>query len=391
MIKKNRIYIFLTIITMALLIWFTYQSMLSLGFEWTTAMSYEAIIKLAIDIMAVIVIIISVNRTQSGFSILWLCWSIWLLIYVYIFGMGGRGVANLFHVTFCPMVFLLFYTMSLYCEKIKQIGLMGFIIIYVIACYLNITNLTQILSVTLGEDSGVTNLVFWCLCALPFLLLFEKRWIQIVFLGATFIIVLLTGKRSAMISMLLIFVVYLFFFSRGRHNIWGTCIVLGFIIALFFIVSHFFEGSYIGAVERMNSMKEDQGSGRIQIYVDVYRELKNNTLVDWIIGRGCNSITLTRHSNAHNDALQMLFEFGFIGLLMYFVMIFHIIKRTIILHKAQSAYYLAYAASVIITIVLGLVSNLVVFYSYFAFICAFWGIVEARLVADKQIKIVLIS
>ena len=68
------------------------------------------------------------------------------------------------------------------------------------------------------------------------------------------------------------------------------------------------------------------------------------------------------------------------------IMLVNVLKRTIILRKEKSHYYIGYAASVVIVLVLGLVSNLFVFYSYFAFICAFWGIVEAKMVQSGFLK-----
>ncbi|MBQ3946470.1 MAG: hypothetical protein II670_12820, partial [Alphaproteobacteria bacterium] len=114
--------------------------------------------------------------------------------------------------------------------------------------------------------------------------------------------------------------------------------------------------------------------------------LEQNSIGDWILGRGYGSIVLSRHTNAHNDALQMLFEYGIIGLFVYIAMFIYAIKRARVLRRNNSEYYLGYAISIVIFIVLGMVSNLVVFNSYFAFICAFWGIVESKLVQNKLIR-----
>ena len=120
------------------------------------------------------------------------------------------------------------------------------------------------------------------------------------------------------------------------------------------------------------------------IYEDVISHMKlNYDLSAWVIGSGYGSIVATNHTNAHNDALQMLYEFGIIGLMFYFWMLYLMLKKLFQLYKIKHEYFTAYATSVIVVIVLGLVSNLVVFYSYFAFITFFWGAIDGYIRPHK--------
>ena len=80
MLKKVTIYNFFTIIAIALFGWYTYHSIQSLGFETTAGFSYAAITKLAIITMAILSMILSRNRVQTNFTILWIFWSVWLFI-----------------------------------------------------------------------------------------------------------------------------------------------------------------------------------------------------------------------------------------------------------------------------------------------------------------------
>ena len=386
MLKKVTIYNFFTIIAIALFGWYTYHSIQSLGFETTAGFSYAAITKLAIITMAILSMILSRNRVQTNFTILWIFWSVWLFILFFMFGLRGNGISNILSVTFCPMSFILFYTMTLHSDKIPQITFVGFIFIYLISLYLILLNLLTIKAVQLGEETAVTNLIYWCLCSLPVLLLSKKRWVMPIAIGITFIIVILTGKRSATIAIAFIVLAYVINVMKGRFSVKRILGIILLFVAFIFLINTYFENTFIGVMERMSNMKDDQGSGRIPLYQDVFNVMNDNTLLDWFLGRGYGSITITRHTNAHNDALQMLFEYGIVGLIVYGLMTLYIIKRMIVLYKQNSIYYMGYASSVIITVMLGLVSNLIVFYSYFAFICAFWGIVEAKMVQSKLIK-----
>lgn len=391
MLKKVTIYNFFTIIAIALFGWYTYHSIQSLGFETTAGFSYDAITKLVIIAMAVLSMILSKNRVYTNFSILWIFWSVWLFILFFMFGLRGVGISNILHVTFCPMTFILFYTMTLYSDKITQITFIGFIFIYLLSLYLILLNLSTVIGVQLGEGTAITNLIYWCLCPLPILLLSKKRWVIPIAIGITFVIVILTGKRSATIAIAFIVLAYIINEMKGRFSAKKILGVILLFVAFVFLINTYFENTFLGVMERMSNMKDDQGSGRIPLYLDVFNVMKDNTFIDWLLGRGYGSITITRHTNAHNDALQMLFEYGIVGLIVYGLMILYIIKRLIVLYKQNSIYYMGYASSVIITVMLGLVSNLIVFYSYFAFICAFWGIVEAKMAQSKFVNLIYVK
>lgn len=377
----------MAIVAMGLLVFFTYRSMLSLGFE-ANASSLTAITPLFYAIASIVVMFFSRNSIQTRFSVLWMAWVIWMFIIFFIFGMRDEGTMTFFYVVFAPLSFLFFYTVSLCSDQVRKIAIYGFIILYALAYYLNIINVGRVMSISIGEVLGVSNLVYWCLCATPILLLVDKQWIKSIVIALTTIIVLITGKRSATIAMALIILVFVFSSMHGKRKIWSTIGILVFVIVLYFIISRYLEGSFLGVVERMSNMREDEGSGRIMIYHDVINVLKDNSFFEWILGRGQGSIRLSQHSNAHNDALQILFEFGIVGLIGYLAFLMAIFRRMAILRKSKSNNYISYAASVIITVMLGLVSNLVPFHNYFAFLCIYWGIVEADLVSDNTLKII---
>lgn len=385
MLNKVKIYTIFVIIAMVLLCLYTYLSMLWLGFGQSVG-SFTSIVHLLFVILGMVAILLATKEAQTRFTMLWLIWSVWLVVDFFILGMQRGSLNNIVHVLFVPMAFLLFYNASLFSAKVERIAYLGGVILFGIAFYMNLHNLSY-RGIILTEEMGRSNLVYWCLCAVPFLLLSNKQWLRLSFVVLSIIVVLVTGKRSAFIAIMVIGVVYMFNTIKGNKQSYKNIVLFVFVgLAVYLIFYKYLSNSAMTHFERLSNMQEDQGSGRITIYKDVFAIMRHNTFNDWFVGRGFGSITISRHSNAHNDALQLLFEFGIIGLIMYVTMFIHIIKRTVVLRKVQSSYYLSYVASVIITIILGAVSNLVVFYSYFAFICAYWGIVEAEMVNNSLIR-----
>lgn len=388
--KREILYNSLTVLVIGLLVAYSYYSILALGFD-TGGSSLIAFFVLSIIVITIYVSIRTANKVHTSFSRFWLVWIIWFVFSFYILGSANKGIADVFHVVFAPTAFFFFYITSLYSNKTIDISKIGFLILYVVAVWLNITNLDKVLLVKIGEETINTNLVYWCLCPFPFLLLLKKPIEQVAVIGLTIIVVLITGKRSAAISMAIIVLIYIVNISHRRYILWN---IMGILIggaALFFVTEKYLTGTFWGFVERFNDLSTDEGSGRVYIYNAVFKVLNENSIIDWIFGRGFGSIHLTGFSCAHNDPLQLLLENGIIGLFFYIIMIFHLMKRMLILRKKRSVYFVSYAASVIITIVLGVVSDLVVFYSYFAFLCAFWGMMEANMIRNGQLTNIYIN
>lgn len=382
---RTKIYDFLTILIMALFCYYTYSSMRSLGFEELVESS-RGIISLSVVAISLLTIFFSHSSVQTSFVKLWWAWIVWLLIDFFVLGLRGQGVSNYFFVSFAPLTFLFFYTVSSNSMKTTKIATIGFLILFVIAFFLCVIYLSTVRMVNVGEEIGVSNLVYWCLCAVPFIFLIKNKWVMLAFIVATTIIILLTGKRSANICLLLIIISFLLHFRKqGGSNRNIIILIIGG-IALLFIVYHYFSYAVEGVMERMRSIEDTQGSGRVPLYRDVFKVIETNTFFDWIFGRGFGSILITGHTNAHNDALQMIFEYGLIGLIFYLLILWKAIKATICLYKHHSLYYMGYLVSLIIFVVLGMVSNLVVFYSYFAFICAYWGIAENEISRYKYLR-----
>ncbi len=74
------------------------------------------------------------------------------------------------------------------------------------------------------------------------------------------------------------------------------------------------------------------GSGRGQIWNATIEALGENGPVDWIIGNGINSVSLNIRNKipisvgAHNSYLQLLYDAGIVGLLLYLAAIFSIVR-----------------------------------------------------------------
>ena len=382
--QNDRVYEFLTIVVMTLLCYFTYWVMLSLAFERMIG-STTAVISLSVVGISILAFFLSKTRVRSKFVRLWWAWIVWLLIDFFVLGLRGEGMANIWFVTFAPMTFLFFYTARSNSYSTTSIATIGFLVLFGIAFYMNFSFLSFI-RIDYGEEIGISNLVYWCLCAVPFFFLIRNKWLMYLFLVATVIVILLTGKRSANICLFLMLISFLLFFRKRGGSTKNILFIIVGGTALFFIINNYLSYAVEGVMDRMSNIEDSEGSGRIPLYKDVFKVIETNSIFDWLVGRGYGSISITKHTNAHNDALQMLFEYGLVGLVFYLFILWNAIKSTRVLYKYKSPFFMGYLVSLIIFVVLGMVSNLVVFNSYFAFICAYWGIAECEISQYKYLK-----
>ena len=281
--KQNvRIYEFLTIVVMGLLCYYTYINMLSLGFLEMKG-STKAIITLSVVSISLITMLQSKVNNRSGFYRLWWFWIIWLLIDFFILGLRGDGISNIISVTFAPMTFLFFYTARQNSDRIPKIATWGFLILFVIAVFM-IFSFFNYVKISYAEEIGISNLVYWCLCAVPFIFFIKKQWLLFSFIIATTVVVLLTGKRSASICLLLMYVSI--FLNTTRKGGKTTNLILIFVggVALYFVVDYYLSFAVEGVMERMRAIEDDQGSGRVPLYHDVLNVIETNSFIDWLVG-----------------------------------------------------------------------------------------------------------
>ena len=216
--KQNvRFYEILTVVVISLLCYYTYSYMLSLFFEEIRG-STIAVISLSVVSISIVTIFLSNTTISSRFYRLWWLWIIWLLLDFFVLGLRGEGIANIVFVTFAPMTFLFFFTVRQHSDRIPQIATLGFIVLFVIAFFINISFLNYI-QIDYREEIGITNLVYWCLCAVPFIFLIKRRWLFFTFLFATTVVILMTGKRSANICILLMCLSIILNIKRQGRNI----------------------------------------------------------------------------------------------------------------------------------------------------------------------------
>lgn len=380
--QNNRISAFWAVLYCSLLVLYSYLEITALDTA-TFASPLLATSKIAIIIIAIYVVALRGQFSYSNaLTRFWSLWITWLIVEFTILFNSGSGYGCL-HSFFAPSCFFLVYYLCLLNPLSEKKLVQGFIILYLLTGAYSVYLSFYIGTVYWETGKLVSNLVFWPLCAFVFVPIVKKQLLQYFLLVPMIIISLLLAKRSAMIIIVLEVLVYSFYQlkyaqKRVRGNkrsdiflylIVGT-IAVGIISSKF---STFTESTF----SRFETMQDDQGSGRVEVYQSAISKIENFSSFDILFGRGSGSIVEIGNSAAHNDALQFFYEFGFVGFSLYLAFIIILLRRIRIIRNYAMDYYVGYLFCVITAIILGLFSNLVAFNSYFAFICSYLGVAEA--------------
>lgn len=226
------------------------------------------------------------------------------------------------------------------------------------------------------------NSVFYPLMLLPWISCTNntiKRWLMVLLVSVCAIIAL---KRSGIIILLVsISLLYYKDFLHG-NLLQPMKLILGIVVILGgFVVYQSMSSSISDVSQRFKMLEDDGGNGRKEIYEDVINRYKTGNIIEILIGRGFNSVTgtdTTRALSAHNDFLEVLYDFGLIGFFFYLLIHLSLIKWIVSLFRARSQLAFPVLISYICFIVMSMVSHLILYPTYFGLLVSFWAFAECK-------------
>ena len=233
------------------------------------------------------------------------------------------------------------------------------------------------------------NMVFYLLTILPWLLVAKRRAIRLASVLFVLGMSVIALKRSAMASSVICtFIVIFVEFIKGNTNkMRSVCLSILFAFSAFGLM-YYANGINDGAaVERVENLEEDEGSGRLERYKDVLRLLRDeDNRGKIVLGHGYRTVedSLGESSSAHNDFLEVLYDYGIIGLLLFVLFHLALIKRVLYLRKIESEFMEGYAVSYAIFFIMSMVSHLIIYPTYFIFLTSYWGAIEGYLMTIDE-------
>lgn len=227
------------------------------------------------------------------------------------------------------------------------------------------------------------NAIFYPLLMFPWIASMSnpiKRWIMVVLVALCALTAL---KRSAII--ILIGATALVFYSDFlfRKRLLQSKVVFTALLVIMglFTIFQYKADSITNVSQRFDLIKDDGGSGRDIIYMDVYNRYVNGTVFNQILGRGFDSVSgsdKTMSLSAHNDFLEVLYDFGIIGFIFYLLIHLSLVKWILRLYRARNQLLFPVLVSYVCFIIMSMVSHLILYPTYFGLLIAFWAYAECK-------------
>ena len=236
------------------------------------------------------------------------------------------------------------------------------------------------------------NAVYIVLLLLPLVMLNKNRVFTILMSVLILIAVASSAKRTGTVAGFLGFLVYLFFvFRNDEKNAFIKKIVI--IIALV-VVADFLHGSFINSLvfERLSAIDEDDGS-RIDVMKTTFSLIKESNITSLFLGHGWNKVVVDSpiQLSAHNDFLEVIYDFGLITFGFYLAFIIQILKLTKHMIVLKSMYSGSLVCFVIIFLCLSMFSHIIIYPHLCIIMFIYLGIITGLINKDNENRTSYIS
>ncbi len=337
---------------------------------------------LLVVLVAIFIIVLKKYFFKNGIHLV--C-TLWLILMPFIILKNGGSIGDLCLTILWPLIFESTYLLTYgKLERIKVIQKL-FFVLWIIGCYFFLTS-------RLSDISSQTNTIYYALLQLPLFLCIKDKKKQFIILAIFSILAIISIKRSCILMILCIWAMYgANYVFRSTLKDKFKSIVIVVLISILGICAFFFVDSRMGGgvSNRLEeTASDDTGNGRTTIYEITILMQLTSSVDEWIFGHGHYGVWKDSPSeiSAHNDFLEVMYDYGCIIFFLYLCLWGYVIKRLIYLYRRQSPYLLAYMASFAIFFVMSMVSHLVLYTSYFNLLIIFWAFIEAQIKTEYKIK-----
>ena len=282
-----------------------------------------------------------------------------------------------------PSVFTLYYY-KIKDEKGCRIVLGTFNILFLVNL-VNVACFARNRFLLMGEITSF-NYIYYLICVVPFVAFIKSSQKKILLLLVVSFVVVISAKRTSLIIVLAQFLISLFFvFKNARNKILAVVVVVFVAFFSSWGLQRFENAAGYNAFSRFEQIQDDGGSGRLYIWMQVWDSYSRLSLPEKLIGRGHNAVRMNSsvhglyfgedQISAHNDFLEILYDFGLLTLIIYILIIISIIKLTVSLGRSDSHQFFELMLQTVATIlIMSMTSHLVLYPSYFSYLIIAWTI-----------------
>ena len=217
---------------------------------------------------------------------------------------------------------------------------------------------------------GMAHLVcsYYILLTLPLVLLFKSKIIKVGTVVIVILVLFSSMKRAGILSLAFALFFYIFIsqYIRNKFNIksFFISIVLILIVGTIFVFLGTNDSGDENIYERFEKIDRDNGSGRLDVWEHTASMISNQDVGKLMFGNGYG--TVLRDSqlqlSAHNDFLEVTYDYGLIGLILYVCAFISLGIYIIKMILERSPYAPPLALLFIIYFILSMISHIIIYY-----------------------------
>lgn len=231
----------------------------------------------------------------------------------------------------CILPFYPFYFFSIK-HGLKSSIFVRFVILLLIFSilqfYLNRNQLIQ--TGIFDEQSVVNNIAYYFVVSMPFIFMVKNKTLSGLLMGLIVIFIIQGAKRGALLAGAVGLILYFYFqITQLEKKHWLKNIILAIIIIIAlgaFSYLVFISNEFI--ISRIISITEGAMSDRDIIYRTLFNKWYNSeSIVNFIFGFGFAKSLTIAGNYAHNDWLELLSNFGILGIILYILLFYSALKN----------------------------------------------------------------
>ena len=374
--KSNRLLYYLFTVFLIVFCWrtvdFWYNSRYYDNVENAGVLLYAALA--GVEIASLYLIGISPNYRNQSNRIVYLCF-LWEILMLVVIVFNGTPFSQYFKCLAWPLFFQASY---LFIRQDKRL-LNSFRRVFYMLTVMG--GIYLVFALQLKNLESQTNMVYFFLLTIPCVILtHNKKWRYYILIFATFV-TFLSMKRSVILSIVLFWGIIglKYMLDKGKTKMAIAFIVIGG-IAVYgsFKIADDLSGGHL-SLRTVDYQKEDFSNGREGIYLVTIEMIKNTSPIHLILGNGHNGVR--RDSpldiSAHNEFLEIIYDYGIIMLFIYLCFWVYVLRQWYFHYRNNTIYFVPYTLSICLFAVMAMVSQLVLYCSYFLYLVMFWGMTGA--------------
>lgn len=228
---------------------------------------------------------------------------------------------------------------------------------------------------------AASNSIYYVMSSCIFIFLIKNNIVKILLMLMPCMAFLIVGKSTCLLAVSVSILYYIrHMIINSKNRFW----IIAFLVISILVAINFSSG-LIDIEETLLGFGEDVdsgGNGRKEIWMSVLRKFSTSDVGQILMGHGSQGVSKAISLGGHNDFIEVLYDFGLVGLFLYFAFWWSLLRRSTD-YKKGTDMQSAYIVSLIVYAAASMFSNFINAQIEMLFFVMFWGITYVQKTRTK--------